>query len=115
MMVLEAVGLALLFLGLFCANVGALGLVRFPDVFIRSHAATVMSMGGAVVSIFAVALMGGAHNPSFFVKACLTALIVIFTSPTGSHAILRAAHKSRVKMWEGTFCDMLREDEEKDG
>ena len=38
---LEIAGFALLLVGLFCANVGAIGLVRFPDVFIRSHAATV--------------------------------------------------------------------------
>ena len=109
MIIVEAIGLALLFLGLFCAIVGAIGLVRFPDVFIRSHAATVMSMGGTVVSIFAVALMGGVESLPFLVKAILAALIIIFTSPTGSHAILRAAHKSGVKLWKGTFCDMLRE------
>jgi multicomponent Na+:H+ antiporter subunit G len=107
---LEVLGFILLWLGLFCANVGAIGLVRFPDVFVRSHAATVSSMGGAVISIVGIALMSGQLGWIFFAKAILVALIIIFTSPTGSHAILRAAHRSRVPLWRGTFCDMLREE-----
>ena len=111
---LEIVGFALLLVGLFCANVGAIGLVRFPDVFIRSHAATVSSMGGAVVSIVGVALMSGELGWAFFAKAILVAIIIVFTSPTGSHAILRAAYKSRTPMWHKTFCNMLREEKQDD-
>lgn len=108
-MIFKFTGLALLLLGVFCANVGALGLIRFPDVFIRSHAATVSVIGGCVVSIFGLALLGLGFG-NFPVKAFITALIILFTAPTSTHAILRAAHKSRVPMWSETFCDMLREE-----
>ncbi|RLI27217.1 MAG: cation:proton antiporter [Candidatus Hecatellales archaeon] len=111
---LELPSLALLLIGVFCANVGALGLLRFPDVFVRSHAATVSTIGGSVVSIFGLAIAGSQLGAAFPAKAILTALIILFTSPTGTHAILKAAHKSRVPMWPKTFCDLLRE-EEKDG
>ncbi|MHC1564244.1 MAG: monovalent cation/H(+) antiporter subunit G [Candidatus Hecatellaceae archaeon] len=108
---LELPGLILLLIGIFCANVGAIGLIRFPDVFIRSHAATVSVMGGSVVSLFGLVLIGCQLGGAFPVKVFIIALIVIFASPTGTHAILKAAHKSRVQMWHKTFCDMLREEE----
>lgn len=107
---LEIPGILLLLLGVFCANVGAIGLVRFPDVYIRSHAATVSIIGGAVVSIIGVALISSQLDGAFFAKAVFAALIIVFTSPTGTHAILRAAHKSRVPMWHKTFCDLLKEE-----
>jgi len=98
-------------LGVFCSIVGALGLLRFPDVFIRIHAATVSVIGGAVVSIFGAALLTFPFNLSFSIKAFLIAGIIFLTSPVGSHAILRAAHKSKTPMWNGTVCDKLREAE----
>jgi len=109
-LIAELVGLALIFLGVFCSIVGSVGLVRFPDAYIRSHAATVSSMGGAVVASFGASIFALTVNPAFSIKAFIVALIIIFTSPTGTHAILKAAHKSRIPMWPQTFCDKLKED-----
>ncbi|MFH1327467.1 MAG: monovalent cation/H(+) antiporter subunit G, partial [Candidatus Bathyarchaeota archaeon] len=99
MIFLETIGLGILAIGLFCSIVGALGLLRLPDIFNRMHAATVCIIGGAVISIFGVTLTVEGLEPVFTVKALLTAGVIAFTSPVGSHAIVRAAYRSGVPLW----------------
>jgi multicomponent Na+:H+ antiporter subunit G len=98
-------------LGIFASFVGALGLLRLPDAYTRMHAATVSVIGGAVVTVFGLALFLGASNPISSLKVLIIAAVIFFTSPVGSHAILRAAHKSRVPLWPRSVCDMLKEGE----
>jgi len=113
---LEVVGLTLLGVGLFCNVVGAIGMVRFPNFYVRLHAATVSSIGGAFYPILGVALIALTLNEPVEVKlpiatgCILVAVLIVLTSPVGAHAIARAAYKSGVK-FEPKACDMLKEDE----
>lgn len=109
-MISEVAGLTLIFVGVFCSIVGAIGLVRFPDVYVRSHAATVAGIGGCILIIFGSAIYTSTFNLQFSVKALIIALIILLVLPTNTHAILRAAHKAKTPMWNKTFCDKLLED-----
>lgn len=105
-------GCGIISLGIFASFVGALGLIRLPDAYTRMHAATVSVIGGAVVTVFGLAVFLGASTPVFSLKALIIATVIFFTSPVGSHAILRAAHKSGVPLWHRSVCNMLKERKE---
>jgi len=75
---------------------GALGIIRFPDVYTRLHAATKCDTGGAMSIILALILIMDAPvvvRVKFLVLAFLIAMI----NPMVSHAIARGAYKYGVK------------------
>lgn len=114
--VLEIAGLALLVVGVFCNVVGAIGMLRFPNFYVRLHAATVGAIGGVFYPLLGAALLALTFSDPIEVKlplatgSVLVAVFVVLTAPIGSHAIARAAHRSGVKL-EPKACDMLEEDE----
>jgi multicomponent Na+:H+ antiporter subunit G len=89
------IGLILIFIGSAISVIGAAGLVRFPDIYSRSHAQTVVNVGGTCLILFGVFLE---TFPSLYsVKSMLLIVFIFLTSPVGTHAIARAAYKSGVK------------------
>ena len=110
-------GIAVLFNGL-----GALALVRFPDVYTRLHGATKCTTFGTIFTALAVIVYGfvraglapdaaGAAEYNMLAIHTIVALIAILvTNPTGSHAIARAAYRSGVKP-KGAVVDRLGERE----
>jgi multicomponent Na+:H+ antiporter subunit G len=93
----------LLFLGIFFNLLGALGILRFPDVYTRLHAGTKCTTFGSIYLIGSVVLLGlkqwydGSPDGSVLAIHSIVALAaILITNPTGAHAIARAAHKSGV-------------------
>lgn len=87
--VLDALSWALLAAGgLFCV-IGAAGLLRMPDFFTRMHAASVIDTLGAGLILLGLALQAGLTLVT--VKLLVIGLLVLFTSPTATHALARAA------------------------
>lgn len=84
---------ALLFIGLgvaFCA-LGVLGMMRFNNVFIRLHAAGLIStlgLGGIVVG-------GALIMPSVALKLIVLLVFVLLTAPAATHAIALAAQRTQ--------------------
>jgi len=74
--------------GFFCV-VGALGLLRMPDFFTRMHAASVTDTLGA--GLLLVGLMLQAGLTLVTVKLLFLAVLILFTSPTATHALAKAA------------------------
>jgi multicomponent Na+:H+ antiporter subunit G len=105
---IEIFGNLLLGLGAFCSLVGAVGVVRMPDVYNRLHANTVCVVGGAVTLMLGVGLLEGASP--YTLKALTIALFMFLTNPVGAHAIAKAAHRSGVRLWRGSVVDKLREE-----
>ena len=86
---LEIVGSILLGVGSFAVIVGAIGLLRFPDIFSRMHAASVTdSLGGG--SILIGLLLTGA-SVATLLKIAMVLFFLFITSPTSGHALVRAA------------------------
>ncbi|AEH24324.1 monovalent cation/H(+) antiporter subunit G [Pyrococcus yayanosii] len=75
---------------------GALGVIRFPDVYTRLHAATKCDTGGAMGIVFGLALMADAP---IIVKAKLLILLMFIAmiNPMISHAIAKGAYRYGVK------------------
>ena len=68
---------------------GGIGMIRFPDVYARSHAAGVIDTGGALFILFGLALQAGFSLVT--VKLGIIGLLLFFTSPTATHALVKGA------------------------
>lgn len=77
------------------ALIGAVGLIRFPDVFARMHAAGIIDTLAAGLVLLGLALQA----PTWLVaaKLGLVYVFILFTSPTSTHALARAALHGGIK------------------
>lgn len=95
--VVQAATIVLAAIGAFFFLVGTLGLLRLPDFYSRTHAATKCDTLGAGTMLLALAV---AHGPdAVSLKILLLAVFVFISSPTAGHALARAAHRSGLKAW----------------
>jgi monovalent cation/proton antiporter MnhG/PhaG subunit len=76
---------------------GTLGLLRLPDFFSRTHAATKCDTIGAGSLLVALAIFNGLDASTW--KILALAALVILSSPTVGHALARAAHRTGLKPW----------------
>lgn len=95
------VGVAFMFLG-------ALGVMRLPDVYHRLHGATKATTLGLVGLLLAVVFHVG--EMVVLIKAAVTLLFAFVAVPVGSHVLARAAMFDRAHQWEGTLSDEHAED-----
>lgn len=94
MIVLDILGIVLLFIGAVFLFLGSLGLLRMPDVFNKLQAGTkATTLGFLSVAIGLVFL-----RPDWALKLLLIAGFVLLTNPIGSHALARASKNTGVKM-----------------
>ena len=104
--ILDILSWALIVAGSFFTVVGAIGLLRFPDVYTRMHASSVLDPLG--VSLIMAGLMVQAGWTLVTAKLIVLVVLLLFTSPVASHALGRAALHRGVKPWAA---DDYEEDE----
>ena len=75
--------------GAFFCLVGGVGLVRMPDFYTRMHAASVTETLGAGLMLIGLMLQAGLTLVA--VKLAMIGLLILFASPTASHALAKAA------------------------
>lgn len=78
---------ALLLAGSLLAAIAALGILRFPDVYTRLHAASKAGPLGAGLILLAVACMAG--DWAIAVRCVLGFVFLILTSPVSAHLLAR--------------------------
>jgi multicomponent Na+:H+ antiporter subunit G len=104
-MVLDVVAGGLMVVGAFLALVAGIGLLRFPDVFARMHAATKPATLGLLLIVVAALLRvedsGGA------VQLVLVVVVQFLTAPVGAHMVGRAAYHAGGLLAPGTVLDEL--------
>ena len=108
MSALDAVGAALLLLGVALAVVAGVGLVRFPDVFSRMHAATKPATLGLLLVCVGAALVlddGGDRA-----KLLLVAAFQFVTAPVAAHMVGRAAYGAGVGARDELVVDELQDE-----
>ncbi len=81
------------------AMIGGIGLLRFPDFYARLHAAGVTDTLVALLIVLGLALQSGISMLT--IKLFLILLFLLFTAPTATHALARAALADNVRP-EGT-------------
>lgn len=83
-----ASGICLLGGAFFCVT-AVVGILRFPDLYTRLHAATKGVTAGAILLLLGVALLEG-FGP-VLAKLALIGVFLVVTNPMATHAIARAA------------------------
>jgi multicomponent Na+:H+ antiporter subunit G len=83
--------------GTFFFFTATVGFLRFPDFYSRMHATGKSDTLGALLSLIGLALYNGFSLVS--IKVLFIVLFIFITSPTATHAILRAAFDSEVTPW----------------
>ena len=89
MSALDLASWALLVAGGLFSIVGAVGLLRMPDLFTRMHGASITDTLGAGLILLGLVLQAGFTLVT--AKLVLIGLLIFFTSPTATHALARAA------------------------
>ncbi len=102
----------LLVIGAFLMLVAALGVVRFPDVYTRMHAASKSVSLGLVCMLIALVLFFS--TPMIAFKSVAGIIFVFLTIPVASHMIGRAAYLTKVPFYEKTGVDQMAEMYHKD-
>ncbi|GAB3107929.1 hypothetical protein GCM10027055_04110 [Janibacter alkaliphilus] len=103
--VLDVIGGVVLVVGAALALIGAIGLVRLPDLYTRMHAATKPQTLGLLLVLVGLALILRTWS------AVATLLIVLgaqaLTAPMAAHLLGRATHRAQT----GIDSDLLVHDE----
>ena len=87
--VLDFLSWSLIATGSVMLIIGAIGIVRLPDLFARMHAAGIIDTMG--VGAIMLGLMFQAGFTIVTVKLGLVIIFIMFTSPTATHALARAS------------------------
>ncbi|ARJ38711.1 Na+/H+ antiporter subunit G [Sporosarcina sp. P21c] len=102
----EFIGALLILTGAVASMLSVFGLIRLPDVYTRSHAAT-KSSTLAVLLTLSGAFVYFLFSENFIsVRLLLGIGFVFLTAPVAGHVIIRAAYRSKVKL-----ADISTEDE----
>lgn len=105
----EVVISILLLIGTFFVFSSSLGLLRFPDVYSRLHAATksaTLGVSGVMLAAFLYFLF---KEDMVSGKLILGILFVLLTAPVSGHMISRAAYRTGVPLSDRTIKDDLHD------
>lgn len=93
-LIVDIASWALILAGSFFTIVGALGLVRMPDVFTRMHAASITDTLGVACLVFGMMLQAGLSLVT--VKLFFVLALFFFTGPVVTHALAQACLHERI-------------------
>ncbi|CQR55090.1 monovalent cation/proton antiporter, MnhG/PhaG subunit [Paenibacillus riograndensis SBR5] len=98
----------LVLLGALICGLSAFGLVRLPDVYLRSHAATKSATLGVLCVLTGAFLFFYFYIEVVSIKLLIAIVFVFITSPVAGHLNGRAAYRSGVPLWKGSVQDDLK-------
>lgn len=96
-LVQNLVGGLLMTIGLVFMFLGSLGILRLPDFFSRTHAASKVDTVGIMVVLMGIAVLEGLTINS--AKIGLAIVFLTLTNPAAAHALARAAVRHGFKPW----------------
>lgn len=95
-------------IGVIFIVVAALGLVRLPDLYTRTHAASKSATLGVMSVLIGVFLHFWLIENHFNPRILLGILFIFMTGPVGGHIMGRSSYIAGVKPWSGTVRDDLK-------
>ena len=107
-LVIILAGLFLMIGGAF-ALVACVGLVRFPDLYTRIHAASKAGTLGSGLILLALALESGELD--VVTRALAGIVFLLLTAPVSAHLLARAAYLVGVRPWQQTRLDELADEQ----
>jgi multicomponent Na+:H+ antiporter subunit G len=105
-MIREIISALFLIAGAFFMFVAALGMLRFPDLYTRMHAASKSISLGIGCLLVGVIF----HFVTFLIilKSIAIVLFIFMTMPVASHMISRVAYLRKVQIWDKTGLNEMR-------
>ncbi len=97
--------------GSFFLFLGALGIVRMPDIYTRMQAGTKATTLGNILTLMGLGML----MPQWLPKIILLILFILITNPISSHALARASHRAGIPLAHDSVFDVLTEDEQSAG
>lgn len=104
---IEVIVSVLVLFGVILALISAFGLIRLPDVYTRSHAATKSATLGVLVTLTGAFMFFGLEEGFFSIRLVLGIVFVFLTAPVAGHLVCRAAYRSGVPLDKRTVQDDL--------
>ncbi|QJI70191.1 Na+/H+ antiporter subunit G [Staphylococcus haemolyticus] len=95
--IIELIAALLIFLGSIIAVISAIGIVKFQDVFLRSHASTKSSTLSVLLTLVGVLIYFTNEQSFFSVRLLLS--IVFINLTVGMHLVARAAYRTGAYMY----------------
>ncbi|ETI68779.1 monovalent cation/H(+) antiporter subunit G [Neobacillus vireti] len=104
----EHVAVLFILIGTIFSFLSAIGLIRFPDIYTRSHALSKGSTIGVLFTLVGTFLFFALEG-FFSIRLFLGIFFVFLTAPVAAHVIVRAAYRSNVALAKESVQDDLQE------
>lgn len=105
---IELMTALLILFGAIVSVVSAFGMIRLPDVYTRSHAATKSATLSVLLCLFGTFVYFWIHDGYVSIRLILGIIFVFITAPVAGHLVCRAAYRSRVPLAKGSGEDALK-------
>lgn len=102
------IGAIIILLGSMISVISAIGLIRFPDIYTRAHAATKTTTVAVLITLTGAFVYSWVDESFISIRIILGIIFVFLTAPVSGHLILRASYRANVKMSERTSKDELK-------
>ena len=104
----DLLGVSLIAIGVLFDIFGCIGLLRLPDVYNRIQSSTkCVTVGTCFILVGSIVLLGSLSGAA---KGVLCMALILVTSPTGAHALARAAYRSGIRLWDHSVEDDYKEE-----
>lgn len=105
----EFLPILLILIGTIFSLLSAIGLVRLPDVYTRSHAASKSTTLGVLFILVGTFLFFLLEEHYFSIRLFLGIFFVFLTGPVAAHVLIRSAYRAKVALAEESVQDDLKE------
>lgn len=107
--ILEFIGAFIILFGSIISVVSAIGIIRFPDVYSRAHAATKTTTVAVLITLIGAFFYLWISEAFISIRLILAIVFVFLTAPVSGHLVLRASYRANIKMADTTLEDELKE------
>ena len=108
MEILKMAGALVTLVGSLFLFLGAVGILRMPDLYNRMQAGTKTTTLGSILTLLGI----GIYKPAWLPQLLIIIAFIVITNPVSTHALARAAHFAGIRPAEGTVTDSLRDERE---
>ena len=94
---IEIISEVILYIGGIFSVIGAIGMLRFPDFYTRSHASTMINVGGVTLALFGLLIAQAFQMSIYTWKILFIIALLLLVNPTNTYALANAAYKTGIK------------------
>lgn len=107
--IFEFLGALLILIGGIISVISATGMIRFPDIYSRAHAATKTTTVAVLITLTGAFIYLWASEVFISIRLILGIVFVFLTAPVSGHLILRASYRAGIKIADTSVKDELKD------